>query len=246
MLRCGNVNPVDILTKVDCAIRPSQLQPVDWVMIIATAAFDWVFAIIPIILVARSIGMSARSRLAACCLIVLAIIGSTISLIRLPYIKDLSYGPDFFQHETTIAVLCLEEVVIGTLAIALATTKPLWQIWGRKLMSHVSSSNREKTNFDQKPSARPLASSLAARFKPTVRYDNVEMDTVALKDIGVLPDIESHSGFGRTLLSMSRSVSSKSHDSRRGSDTLDATKNPMTSIFEVDDFGESTKRLNRV
>jgi len=240
MLRCNNVNPVQILTKVDCAIRPEQLQPIDWVMIIATAAFDWVFAIIPIVLVARSIGMSLQVRLAACCLIILAIIGSTISLVRLPYIKDLSYGPDFFENETAIAVLCLEEVVIGTLAIALATTKPLWQIWGRKLRSHVSSGKTDNQTSTT-PMPTRLAPKFIGRFKPTVDYDKVDIDMDALQHIGVLPDIEAGSRLGRSIRSAAGGggFSSKTRDVSRESDTVSLTgkKDPMTSVFEVDDFG---------
>ncbi|GAB7344087.1 hypothetical protein MBLNU457_1994t1 [Dothideomycetes sp. NU457] len=239
MLRCGAIHPVDILTRIDCPIRPSQLQPVDWVMMISTAAFDWVFAIIPIVLVARSRGMSTRSRAAAVCLIVLAIIGSTVSLVRLPYIKDLEYGPGFFENETTIAVLCLLEVVIGTIAFALATTKPLWLIWGRKVMACVGAKGgRSKEGSLEVKPVRPLPP--ISIFNPSVRYDGIDLDMEALKDIGVLPDadVESHcSRLDRALRFLNTSY--------KEGDSTSSKKVLMTSIFEVEDDVGETRRCRR-
>jgi len=194
-------------------------------MIISNAVFDWVFAIIPIVLVARSRGMSPRSRAAACFLIILAIIGSTVSLVRLPYIKDVEYGPHFFDKETPIAVLCLLEVVISTVAYALATTKPLWQIWGRKILEHVSLGRRSKEDSGEITPTRPLAPT--RKFNPSVRYDAIDLDMEALKHIGVLPDVESGSRLDRTMRSLSLS--------RKASESFSSKKAPMTSIFEVED-----------
>lgn len=232
MLRCGAIHPVDILTRMDCPIRPSQLQPVDWVMMISTAVFDWVFAIIPIVLVARSRGMSSRSRAAACLLIILAIIGSTVSLVRLPYIKDLEYGPQFFDNETTIAVLCLLEVVIGTIAFALATTKPLWLLWGRKLKARVAREASRESSLDIKP-ARPLPP--RSNFNPSVRYDGIDLDMEALKDIGVLPDLDVESSrLDRAMRFLNTSL--------KEGESLSGKKVLMASIFEVEDDVVAVRR----
>lgn len=237
MLRCGTIiNPVAILSRIDCPIRPSQLQPVDWAMMISTAVSDWIFAIIAIVLVARSSrDISASSRAAACFLIALAIVASTVPLVRLPYIKDLEYRPQFFEKETTLAVLCLLEVVVGTIAFALAATEPLWLIWGRGRKSRcvANGGTGEESYVEVKP-ARLLPP--IRTFNPSVRYDGIDLDTEALKHIGILPDLdgESCSRLDRALRFLKTSL--------KEGESLSSKEMSLTSIFEVEDGADVARR----
>ncbi|GAB7348180.1 hypothetical protein MBLNU459_g6188t1 [Dothideomycetes sp. NU459] len=88
------------------------------------AAMDWIFALTPMFVIAR-MRMSRRDKVSVCCLITLAIFGSIVSIIRVPYIGTLKFGPDFFERDYPCYIWSIVESGLGTIAISLASLRPL-------------------------------------------------------------------------------------------------------------------------
>ncbi|KAJ4289895.1 hypothetical protein N0V90_011228 [Kalmusia sp. IMI 367209] len=86
---------------------------------------DWTFGILPILIV-KDLQMKKRMKVVVSGVIALAAIGSTATIIRLPYTVTLKpYKGDFLYRTTDFAIWTTVEVGIGITAGCIATLKPL-------------------------------------------------------------------------------------------------------------------------
>ncbi|KAF1933703.1 uncharacterized protein M421DRAFT_416051 [Didymella exigua CBS 183.55] len=88
---------------------------------------DWTFGILPIFVV-KDLQMKRRVKVIVSGIIGLAAIGSTATIIRLPYTSSLGqYKGDFLYRTTDFAIWTTVEVGIGITAGCIATLKPLFK-----------------------------------------------------------------------------------------------------------------------
>lgn len=87
---------------------------------------DWVFGILPGFIV-YDLQMNKRTKLVVVGILAFAAIGSTATLIRMPYIKGFKATHDFLYESTDIAIWSTIEPGIGMIAACIATLRPLLQ-----------------------------------------------------------------------------------------------------------------------
>lgn len=86
---------------------------------------DWTFGILPIFIV-KDLQMKRRVKVVVASIIALAAIGSTATLIRLPYTASLNgYKGELLYRTTDFAIWTTVEVGIGITAGCIATLRPL-------------------------------------------------------------------------------------------------------------------------
>jgi len=86
---------------------------------------DWVFAMLPVLIV-KDLHMKKRMKVVVAGVIALAAIGSTATIIRLPYTTSLKgYKGDFLYRTTDFAIWSTVEVGLGITAGSIATLRPL-------------------------------------------------------------------------------------------------------------------------
>ncbi|KAF2125338.1 integral membrane protein [Dothidotthia symphoricarpi CBS 119687] len=88
---------------------------------------DWTFGILPIFIV-KDLQMKRRVKVVVASVIALAAIGSTATLIRLPYTSSLTgIKGDFLYRTTDFAIWTTVEVGVGITAGCIATLRPLFK-----------------------------------------------------------------------------------------------------------------------
>ncbi|KAF2994003.1 hypothetical protein E8E13_002492 [Curvularia kusanoi] len=88
---------------------------------------DWTFGLLPIFVV-KDLQMKRRVKVIVSGIIGLAAIGSTATIIRLPYTTTLKpYKGDFLYRTTDFAIWTTVEVGVGITAGCIATLKPLFK-----------------------------------------------------------------------------------------------------------------------
>ncbi|EKG14870.1 integral membrane protein [Macrophomina phaseolina MS6] len=93
----------------------------------ALAAFaDWTFGILPGFIV-WDLHMNQRTKMVVVVILGFAAIGSTATLVRIPYIKGLKTRDDFLYETTDVAIWSTVEPGIGMTAACIATLRPLLQ-----------------------------------------------------------------------------------------------------------------------
>ncbi|KAL1634622.1 hypothetical protein SLS58_010617 [Diplodia intermedia] len=110
---------------------------------------DWIFGILPGFIV-YDLQMNKRTKLVVVGILAFAAIGSTATLIRMPYIKgfkathDFLWDPPFSTDESTdIAIWSTIEPGIGMIAACIATLRPLLQ----HVLHRTGLSTPDKSNY---------------------------------------------------------------------------------------------------
>ncbi|KAI4594999.1 hypothetical protein KJ359_007250 [Pestalotiopsis sp. 9143b] len=107
--KCLENNPVAITTYVASVIN---------------CIADWCFGILPMFIV-WSLNMNKRSRLIAMGILGFASIGSTATIVRCFYVKDMLNGQDFLWATTNFAIWSTVEPGVGIIATSIATLRPI-------------------------------------------------------------------------------------------------------------------------
>ncbi|KAF2141892.1 uncharacterized protein K452DRAFT_326918 [Aplosporella prunicola CBS 121167] len=95
----------------------------------ALASFaDWTFGILPGFIV-WDLHMNKRTKIVVVGILGFAAIGSTATLVRIPFIKGLKTPDDFLWTSTDIAIWSTIEPGIGITAACIATLRPLLQMF---------------------------------------------------------------------------------------------------------------------
>ncbi|KAK8241537.1 hypothetical protein HDK77DRAFT_462505 [Phyllosticta capitalensis] len=87
---------------------------------------DWIFGVLPGFVV-WDLQMNMRTKVVVVCILAFAAIGSTATLVRMPYIKGFAARHDFLYESTDIAIWSTIEPGIGMTAACIATLRPLLQ-----------------------------------------------------------------------------------------------------------------------
>ncbi|TVY29039.1 hypothetical protein LHYA1_G002267 [Lachnellula hyalina] len=90
-----------------------------------SVAADWTLGILPIFLVWNLV-MSPRIKVSVALILALGAIGSTATIVRIPYISQLTQD-DFLYSTTDLSIWSTVEPGIGITASAMATLRPLFQ-----------------------------------------------------------------------------------------------------------------------
>lgn len=113
---------------------------------VMNALTDWVFVSLPI-LVIRKANMSARDKLSVVFVLVIGVLGSVASVVRLFYIDALHSGDQdattFFSNASSIAIVSTIEPGLGITAACLATLRPLFKSLLDHTRSQLSSGNEK-------------------------------------------------------------------------------------------------------
>ncbi|KAF2083835.1 hypothetical protein K490DRAFT_76255 [Saccharata proteae CBS 121410] len=102
---------------------------------------DWVFGTLPAFII-WDLHMNPRTKLVVCGILGFAAIGSTATLVRLPYIKGMVSHSDFLWTTVDMAIWSTIEPGIGITAACIATLRPLLQ----HFFHHSGLSTAERTN----------------------------------------------------------------------------------------------------
>jgi hypothetical protein len=109
---------------------------------VMNALTDWIFVSLPI-LVIRKANMSVRDKWSVVFVLVIGVLGSVASVVRLFYINALHSGDQdattFFSNASSIAIVSTIEPGLGITAACLATLRPLFRTILDRTRSQLSS-----------------------------------------------------------------------------------------------------------
>ncbi|PSK42385.1 hypothetical protein B9Z65_4299 [Elsinoe australis] len=187
LFRCGT--PIDafaIIGSDSCRIAASIAQPLGLNNATLNALCDWIFAAIPVHMLLTSRRMRSSSRISICIIISLAIAGSIVSLIRIPYFVGSTFGPGAIESTPAILFLSIMETAVATIAISLATLKPLL----RMLRPTVDvPENIKARDILAEGRAPPGASDWLYTACMTKTDGSKRVDMLNLRGLGILPDV---------------------------------------------------------
>ncbi|CAI6340508.1 unnamed protein product [Periconia digitata] len=108
---------------------------------------DWTFSIVPIFIV-RRLQMSSQKKVSVAVVLAFCAIGSTATVIRIPYIEGLKDAENFLYTTTDVAIWSISEVGIGLFAASTATLRPLLRVvLGDSSITGGSSSRKMSRNW---------------------------------------------------------------------------------------------------
>ncbi|KAF2152242.1 hypothetical protein K461DRAFT_312993 [Myriangium duriaei CBS 260.36] len=185
LFRCGVPNPQLILGSENCAINGDIFSSLGTYIAALNSLCDWIFAIMPIHLVHTDQRMNVSSKLAIYLIIFVAVLGSIVSLIRLPYYLHSTFGPAVFERNRLVIFLSVLETALGALALSLSSLQPLLKI---KRIEGASKISAGGDGLGPLPTlgAKPSDWYYSAKvFKTKTK----NMTMLSLSRLGVLPDI---------------------------------------------------------
>ncbi|KAH7357489.1 hypothetical protein BKA66DRAFT_574314 [Pyrenochaeta sp. MPI-SDFR-AT-0127] len=106
-------------------LSPTLVTNFTYVVSVLNSFADWTFGTLPIFIV-KDLQMKKRMKIVVASVIAFAAIGSTATIIRLPYTSSLKeYKGDFLHRTTSFAIWTTVEVGVGITAGCIATLRPL-------------------------------------------------------------------------------------------------------------------------
>lgn len=123
-------NPIDTFWTIkpnnENCMDPKAIVGIAYAAAALGSISDWIFGILPGFVV-WDLQMNMRTKLVVVCILAFAAIGSTATLVRMPYIKGFAAKQDFLYESTDIAIWSTIEPGIGMIAACIATLRPLLQ-----------------------------------------------------------------------------------------------------------------------
>jgi len=126
-----------------CPVTFAVLRPLGYIQASLNAFTDWLFAIVPIFVLRKSL-MPFRTKLTVYGLLSLGSVASIASCMRFAYIDDLEPTADFIGHATRIGTWSVIEPTLAIVATSLAALRPLFHKW---FEHHKSSSAPRMANI---------------------------------------------------------------------------------------------------
>ncbi|KAI1807921.1 hypothetical protein F4811DRAFT_549353 [Daldinia bambusicola] len=91
------------------------------------AVTDWVLGLLPIALV-QNLELSKRSKILVSCTLALGSVASAATIVRIPYIWQLTQPGDFIHDFTDLSIWSTTENGLGIIASSVATLRPLVRV----------------------------------------------------------------------------------------------------------------------
>ncbi|TVY81540.1 hypothetical protein LSUE1_G001882 [Lachnellula suecica] len=181
-----------------------------------SALTDWTLGILPIFLV-WSLKMSPRTKVSVGLILALGAVGSTATIVRIPFISQLSQG-DFLYSTTDVAIWSTVEPGIGITASAMATLRPLFRTFlARKKLFGGSTGAKDLESPGWHNSDRP------ARGGYFRSGDNLKPGS---EELGLRSDIARGVGVTTVIKSLNSEESAKTR-SRKGSLKWSGNADPL-------------------
>ena len=131
VFQCGNPSKSSTLYRgtLNCLDWETTLGPIWYFAASMNAVVDWIFALTPIMVI-RKLHMGQQDRISVILVILLAISGSVICVVKVPYISGLEFNVSAYKETNDIiAYLSIIESAIGLIAVSLAVLRPLVRQW---------------------------------------------------------------------------------------------------------------------
>lgn len=196
LFRCGTpISTVRILNMENCTIGPNLIMYASWVVAVFNSSCDWAFATVPLYMVIKSQSMTRTTRVSSSALVGLAVLGSIVSVLRLPFLGAAKFGPHFLSEPVSAMayMLSLIETAVGVTTISLATLQPLLAVVKRRWSEFRSRSDTRSSSAPYAPHAchqhLPRAITTEYAISSTVSDKTIRIDSQALGGIGILPDV---------------------------------------------------------
>jgi hypothetical protein len=124
----------------------SAIGPLNYIHGVMNALTDWVYVSLPV-LVVRKANMRGRDKWSVVVVLIVGVLGSVASVVRLFYINDLHSGDrdatTFFSNASTIAIASTIESGMGITAACMATTRPLVESVLDRTRTYIASFSRQ-------------------------------------------------------------------------------------------------------
>ncbi|KAF1344277.1 hypothetical protein BDV97DRAFT_373800 [Delphinella strobiligena] len=157
IFQCGNPANVGSMTTT-CWDWATITGPLNYIGAVLNAIVDWIFAITPIIVISK-LTMGRQDKLSVICVILVAISGSIISVVRIPYISGLNPDASYYsKNSNRIVYASVAESGVGLTAASLAVMRPLGKRiaeWARPVIArHAGRRRSDGRERDRRNQAR--------------------------------------------------------------------------------------------
>ncbi|TKX21233.1 hypothetical protein C1H76_6774 [Elsinoe australis] len=126
LFSCGLPTPANYAHGA-CIDWNSILGPMNYFAACLNAVTDWILTLVPIYVVYQ-VNMSRKEKISVSILMLLGLVGSIVSVIRIPYVNGVAPTKDlsFFWKVIPLSLCSIAENGIGIMAISLAALRPLY------------------------------------------------------------------------------------------------------------------------
>lgn len=127
LLQCIPVNSFWLVypSNDKCIPIPAQ-EGITYALNAMNACTDWILGTLPFFMV-RHLNMSFRTKILVVGILAFAAVGSTGTIVRMKYVKNLTNGPEFLYVIIDVSIWSTVEPGIGITAASIATLRPLLQ-----------------------------------------------------------------------------------------------------------------------
>ena len=160
---CGKPTSSNPL-QVSCLNVHQTLGPMNWAAGVFNVLIDWTLTLTAMTVILR-VRLDKKSKASVCVLLLFGVLGSVMSIIRLPpYIRLYSAKSpiDFYTNLSKLTIYSVAEYGVGIMAISLAALRPLFVRIKDTLTSQVNGS-RSATPYDRPFIGRPMPIKLGSR-----------------------------------------------------------------------------------
>ncbi|GAB7355969.1 hypothetical protein MBLNU459_g6601t1 [Dothideomycetes sp. NU459] len=148
VFQCGNPKPGNFVSYDQCLDWTHVVGPLNYIAAVLNAAIDWIFTgVTVLVILGTQIGRGEKA--SVCAILAVGALGSVVSVVRIPFVKQLKLSPTYFSNNPQIEMLSIAESAIGIIAISMATLRPLVRLCMDKAgfrSSTAQQSNRPKSH----------------------------------------------------------------------------------------------------
>lgn len=129
IFQCGDPSSIDLQDgSKGCLSFDGVVGPVLYILATFNAVIDWIFALLPITVI-RKLQMKPEDKRSVIFMILLACSCSAVSIVRIPFQKDLELTPNFYaKDKNSISYVSCVESGFGIIVASAATYRPLLRL----------------------------------------------------------------------------------------------------------------------
>lgn len=128
LFQCGSIKNLLVYQPARCLPWHRVMAPLSYISAALNAIVDWIM-VATTVLVITGLKMNRRDKLSVCFLLLLGLLGSIVSIVRIPLMSGVEVIADisFFANILPISFCSIIESALGTIALSLAALRPLFR-----------------------------------------------------------------------------------------------------------------------
>lgn len=188
LFRCGVPSWEGVfLPQANCAIDKTTLNALNQTSAVLNCLTDWIMACCPLFVISQ-LKLNAGAKASVLALTALGLLGSVVSIVRIPLVKVVANtgSPGYTEGLATVTICSIVELAVGILAFSLAALRPLLKKFVDNVFTSQGTGNETYGIEEMASTTRQPRSmwSMKPKTKLTVHTNGDKTD---MAEIGITP-----------------------------------------------------------